>query len=1104
MSRWKLLLPLLLLFLPVWVYGFTLSVTPTTETCAGNGKLTFAVTNPAPGGSIEYFIYKLPNTSVAYASTTAAFLGGLAAGDYRVVAIETVDGTTTTQQQDVTITGAIVPLEFIVQSVNQACASVSNISVNVTSGNATSYEIFDGPITFPSQSSNVFNNLPVGVYKIRVFDACGVGVVSTFTVTLNQAGLSVSNPTFSSTSPPSCNFAIATQTITPGTGTVIAYPLSVTYTLHPPNGDPPIILNQTIASGNPSAQDISATFPVYNNQDYNYDLTITDACNTITANTFVSNQNITLTPNVFSLVCNENYFELRTTNFTPPYTLNFTSVPAGFNPATFNPAYPGPFNQASVTFGDPNIAVPLGTYTVTIADACGKSKTITFDILDIPPVPSINASNNGCLSNSGLIAINIPHYKIATAIVTAAPAAYPFPLPHDVTSFIDPTTGILVLPSVPLGDYTIALTDFCNSVISPANVSIPAYVNQPLISEVRPGCELQKSSLKIASGNSAKLTALTITSAPSAFGFELPYTGTSDITAAGEFYMNNLPAGSYAVNASDECGFSNTATIPVAGYSITNDAFSLQSNCGSFNLVLNFVSNGNTNETFWLQKQLSGTTSGWGNPVTEVPYTENTVPDDSNSFRLTNNATNYNLAFNGTFRIVRSFFSYNNGSELNAGTVSTIDKNCIEILSPTLQFDESLEIVDAYRMPCSASGNLDVIIDVNGAAPLHFTIVTKDGVPFSFDNGNSNVFTNLDPGVYTFQVEDNCGNIVNRIFDVGALGSLISATQPNDVLDCVAVVTNNETFDLTAFNTTILGTQSPADYTLNYYSSQTDAQSGVNAIQNSAAYNPPNNPQTVYATVRYNQLANCYELTSFTLYVGQTPQLNVNQSYLGCDENPVVVNVSGNNLPTTTYSWSNGSTDAEVSITQPGLTHLTVTATNNYGSNLDCSVTKELDVSISKPPVIDRIDTVDWTDQENSITVVSATPELFEYSLDGINFQNENAFLYLGSGEFTVFVRDKLGCGLITKTVWLLNYPKFFTPNGDGYHDLWFIENAANEPDFHVEIFDRYGKLLKTFTSKDAGWDGTYNGREIFSDDYWFVVHRQNGKIYKGHFSLKR
>jgi hypothetical protein len=42
-------------------------------------------------------------------------------------------------------------------------------------------------------------------------------------------------------------------------------------------------------------------------------------------------------------------------------------------------------------------------------------------------------------------------------------------------------------------------------------------------------------------------------------------------------------------------------------------------------------------------------------------------------------------------------------------------------------------------------------------------------------------------------------------------------------------------------------------------------------------------------------------------------------------------------------------------------------------------------------------------------------------------------------------VRDKNGCATVTDEVYLLMYPKFFTPNGDGFNDTWKIKFSDNE-----------------------------------------------------------
>ena len=106
--------------------------------------------------------------------------------------------------------------------------------------------------------------------------------------------------------------------------------------------------------------------------------------------------------------------------------------------------------------------------------------------------------------------------------------------------------------------------------------------------------------------------------------------------------------------------------------------------------------------------------------------------------------------------------------------------------------------------------------------------------------------------------------------------------------------------------------------------------------------------------------------------------------------------------------------------------------------------------------------------------------------------------------DYTVYIRDKNGCGVISENVFLMYYPKFFTPNNDGVNDTWHIYNSSLEPNNKIYIYNRYGKLLKELNPNSSGWDGTINGRLMPTEDYWFVVYRDNGKQYRGHFSLKR
>uniref|UniRef100_UPI0040475817 T9SS type B sorting domain-containing protein n=1 Tax=Flavobacterium sp. TaxID=239 RepID=UPI0040475817 len=130
------------------------------------------------------------------------------------------------------------------------------------------------------------------------------------------------------------------------------------------------------------------------------------------------------------------------------------------------------------------------------------------------------------------------------------------------------------------------------------------------------------------------------------------------------------------------------------------------------------------------------------------------------------------------------------------------------------------------------------------------------------------------------------------------------------------------------------------------------------------------------------------------------------------------------------------------------------------------------------------------------------------YSLDEGSFQSSNVFTGVSAGEHTVIVIDSEGCTYMTEVVMIIDYPNYFTPNGDGINDTWNI-TGLNQADAKLYIFDRYGKLLKQLSATDdsEGWDGTYNQELLPSTDYWFSLdYTENGvaKQFKAHFSMKR
>lgn len=128
----------------------------------------------------------------------------------------------------------------------------------------------------------------------------------------------------------------------------------------------------------------------------------------------------------------------------------------------------------------------------------------------------------------------------------------------------------------------------------------------------------------------------------------------------------------------------------------------------------------------------------------------------------------------------------------------------------------------------------------------------------------------------------------------------------------------------------------------------------------------------------------------------------------------------------------------------------------------------------------------------------------YEFSLDGINYQDAPIFENLPTADYQIYVRDKNNCGVLMKETFILMFPKFFTPNGDGFNDFWNLKFLENEPEIRTSIYDRYGKLIKVISPIGEGWDGTFNGNPLPASDYWFTVIRANGKEHRGHFTLER
>ena len=286
----------------------------------------------------------------------------------------------------------------------------------------------------------------------------------------------------------------------------------------------------------------------------------------------------------------------------------------------------------------------------------------------------------------------------------------------------------------------------------------------------------------------------------------------------------------------------------------------------------------------------------------------------------------------------------------------------------------------------------------------------------------------------------------------------------------------------------------PLGLIVEYYLTANDAVLQRNPLSNSYT-NATINEQIIYARIVNGP--NCFGITPIKLKAIVFAPSNFNdETVYICDGNPKRIAIANGY---SSYLWSNGATTSFTSITTAG--NYTVTASNALG----CVATKKFFAIASGIATITSIEINDFSGNENSVLINYSGIGDYEFSLDGVHYQNNPLFLNVTEGDYLVYIKDKNGCGIPTPIrIYVLDYPRFFTPNGDSYNDYWTIKNGAKYPNMLLYIFDRYGKLLTQVNPKGNGWDGNYNGRPIPADDYWFTIVLENNRIIKGHFALLR
>ena len=455
----------------------------------------------------------------------------------------------------------------------------------------------------------------------------------------------------------------------------------------------------------------------------------------------------------------------------------------------------------------------------------------------------------------------------------------------------------------------------------------------------------------------------------------------------------------------------------------------------------------------------------------------------------------------------------------NVNFTLTVEQNPeINIPNPVYVCDDDADGLQTFDLT-----GLDVEI-IGTQTDMIVSYYTNQNDAENASNAIGNLFVNTIPNTQTliFRIE----SLITGCYSTGNVELIVNPLPIipplEDFIRCDDNVENDNNtandsveFDLQTQNSSILNGLDSAIFEVRYYASESDAQQGINPLP--LQFVNTTNPQIIYTRLE-NTTTDCFSIAPLVLKIDPLPSITLDEEYLLC------VNTNGteiidpliiySNLSTTDYTfvWSNS--NGEVLETGPNFEPIQggIYTLEVFDTLLptQCGSPAEIFTVIESSPPEVTAEVISEPFASTHIIESTATGQgNYEYSLDNGPWSNSGLFVGVTPGEHIINVRDANGCGTQNIPVFVFDYPKFFTPNQDGYNDTWNINAFANQPNAKIHIFDRYGKLLKQISPAGRGWDGIYNGEPMPSTDYWFTfeytdVISGNKKELAGHFTLKR
>lgn len=228
------------------------------------------------------------------------------------------------------------------------------------------------------------------------------------------------------------------------------------------------------------------------------------------------------------------------------------------------------------------------------------------------------------------------------------------------------------------------------------------------------------------------------------------------------------------------------------------------------------------------------------------------------------------------------------------------------------------------------------------------------------------------------------------------------------------------------------------------------------------------------------ELEGCIKKDSIEIVEEELPEINLGRDTLLCPGEELALRLRDTSI---NYLWNDGSTSNILNVRESGMYSV---ETEVRDCILKDSITVSYDQPLDDPMDLDTLFCLQspfslkpayrnyeyiWQDNSTASTFDVTQPGTYNVNIRSLCFEVDQAFYVEG-----------VDCGCVS------TISNVFSPNNDGYNDVFLPELTPGVTEYHLSIFDRWGRSLFSSEDMTQGWLGQSRGENMSQGVYFWQL----------------